>query len=562
MANTESSLGLKKGIPASSMASAQRRRLGKYELCAKLGSGGQAEVYLALMRGQAGFNKLVVIKKLLAGGGGEDPMRVSRFLDEARLAARLNHPNIVDTYEIGEDGGEYFIAMEYLEGQPMHTVARNPSAWAIFTPAMWARVASEALAGLGYAHNLADYNGTPLGIVHRDMSPDNVFLTYNGEVKIVDFGVAKGRLNKEKTQAGFILGKIGYMAPEQARGKADHRADLFSMGVVLWVVLTGRRLFEGDPALVMYQLMTDPIPGLATVLPNVDPLLAAIVDRALQKDPALRFQTAEEMREALETFIRASGESVSDVELGKVVRDTFAGTRQRVQRQVQEALSQAMPSDSREGATERPPRSPLPEIATVTPSQRLAGTLPPLVEAASARGSAKQRRLVGLALLGAALAGIAIAIVSRPGTGNPPAMIAPQPVGLAPVESTSEPPAARVEPKPEAPAPHGVVPEADAASSDNPAPKATEVTATKETLAAPVLPQRPTPQRGSLQRGSPQRGTPQRGAPQRGAPLRHGRTAAPSSESREAAPPGRAIKGPQVKVIEDDPKQRIKVINN
>jgi serine/threonine protein kinase len=555
MANAESILGLKKGIPVPSTASAQRRRLGKYELCAKLGSGGQAEVYLALMRGQAGFNKLVVLKKLLAGGGGEDPMRVSRFLDEARLTARLNHPNIVDTYEIGEDGGEYFIAMEYLEGQPMNTVARSPDARRSFTPAMWARVASEALAGLGYAHDLADYNGTPLGIVHRDISPDNVFLTYNGEVKIVDFGIAKALLNKEKTEVGFVKGKISYMAPEQVRGKADHRADLFSMGVVLWVVLTGRNLFDGEPASVLYQLMTDPIPALETELPGVDPWLAAIVDRALQKDPALRFQTAEEMREALEEFIRASGESVSDVKIGKVVRETFAETRQRVQRQVQEALSRAVPSDSCEVATEQPPPSPLPEIASATPSHQLAGTLPPLVEPASARAPAKQRRLVGLGLLGAVIVGITLAVAVRPSTGKPPVVSAPQPATIV------------LEPKPGAPAPHVAVPKADEASSGDDAPEATGAPTTKETLAAPVLPQGPTPQRGAPQRGAPQRGSPQRGsaqrgALQRGAAPRHGRTAAPGSEPRKAAAPGPALTSPQVKVIEDDPKQKIKVIND
>jgi phosphate transport system substrate-binding protein len=541
-----------------SMASAPRRRLGKYELCARLGSGGQAEVFLALMRGQAGFNKLVVIKKLLAGVGVEAPIRVSRFLDEARLAARLNHPNIVDTYEIGEDGGDYFIAMEYLEGQPMSAVAQSPVAWKSFTPAMWARVASEALAGLGYAHELADYDGTPLGIVHRDISPDNMFLTYNGEVKLVDFGVAKARLNQEQTEAGFVKGKISYMAPEQVRGNPDHRADLFSMGVVLWVILTGRRLFDGDPASVLYQLMTDPIPGLATARPGVDPWLAAIVDRALQKNPALRFQTAEQMREELEGFIRASGDSVSGARRGEVVREAFAGTRQRVQRQVQEALSREAPSDACEVAAELPPQAALPEIAAATPSQRLTGTLPALALAPSARAPAKPRRRLGLLMLGAAAVGITIAIVTGPSTGKPPVVIAPPPARLAPVERAGDPPSHSIlASKPEAPTPQVAVPKAGDDSSDHDAPKAAEATTPKEAPAAPVLSPRPAPQRPA-----PQRASPPRGSPPRGPTPRYGRAIAPSPEPGETAAPAPVITSPQVKVIEDEPKQKIKVIND
>jgi serine/threonine-protein kinase len=231
---------------------------GKYQLCAKLGSGGQAEVYLALMKGPAGWSKLVVLKRLRSPVGG-DAQLVSMFLDEARLAARLGHPNVVHTYEVGDHAGEYFIAMEYLEGQPMNKVARTPEARRRMRPAMWARVAAEALSGLHYAHELADYDGTPLGIVHRDVSPHNIFVTYDGEVKLVDFGVAKALTNNEKTETGALKGKVSYMAPEQAMGTPDRRADLFSMGCVLWEFLTGQKLFDGEAVFVLNRLMNEPI---------------------------------------------------------------------------------------------------------------------------------------------------------------------------------------------------------------------------------------------------------------------------------------------------------------
>jgi tRNA A-37 threonylcarbamoyl transferase component Bud32 len=528
-----------------------RRALGKYDLCAKLGSGGQATVYLALMRGRGGFHKLVVIKRLHAHG--DDPLRISRFLDEARLAARLNHPNIVDTYEVGEEAGEYFIAMEYLEGQPSNRVAHSPVARRRFTPAMWARVASEALRGLGYAHNLTDYNGTPLGIVHRDISPDNVFLTYDGEVKIVDFGIAKALLNSERTETGILKGKISYMAPEQVKGVADHRADLFAMGVVLWGFLTGKRLFEGERGPVLYRLMTEPIPGLATELPDIDPMLAAIVDRALQKDPALRFQTAEEMREALEELIRASGDWVSDVRLGKAVSEAFAETRQRVQRQVQEALSRAAPANLGEAVTieAQSARAPLPEIGSVTPDRAPTGGAPPSVEIIITPVPVKRRRRLLLVVAGAVIGALALALVIALVARRPSPGTAPRPAAVTPVKITSEPQGVRVDPNPRpvAAVPGAVPAKAHDAARASDAPKPGDVAAAS--APAPAAP----PQ---------QRLSPQRVSPPRGPAPRYGRTAAPGPRPEEAATPGKAITRPQVKVIEDEPrsKRKIEVIND
>jgi tRNA A-37 threonylcarbamoyl transferase component Bud32 len=525
-----------------------RRALGKYDLCARLGSGGQAEVYLALMRGRGGFHKLVVLKRLRAVG--DDPVRVGRFLDEARLAARLNHPNIVDTYEVGEDGGEHYIAMEYLEGQPTNRLAYNPGARQRFTPAMWARVASEALRGLGYAHNLTDYNGTPLGIVHRDISPDNLFLTYDGEVKIVDFGIAKALLNSERTETGILKGKVCYMAPEQVRGVADHRADLFALGVVLWGFLTGRRLFEGERGPVLYRLMMEPIPELATVFPDIDPMLAAIVDRALQKDPDRRFQTAEEMREALEEFIGASGEPVSGVRLGKAVSEAFAETRQRVQRQVQEALSRAAPLNLVEDVTAEAPsaRAFLPEIGSVTPARAPTGGAPSSVEIVITPAPAARRRRLLLGAAGAVIAALAIALVLALIARSSPPVTARRPAAVV-EEATASPTnqAVALEPKRPVAASGEIAANANDAGSTSDAPRAGDIAAASVPPPTPAQPRRPAPQRVSPPRSPATRST---------------RPAGSGQKAQDPAPPSKAAASPQVKVIEDEPRRKIEVIND
>src|SRR5512133_824440 len=209
--------------------------LGKYRLLAELGHGGMAQVFLALAKGVAGFNKLVVIKQIHAELA-EDPDFVRMFLDEARLAARLNHPNVVQTNEVDHDNKRYFIAMEYLEGQTLNRVfnrmGRDPK---LLPLGHRLRLVADGLAGLHYAHELKDYDGKALGVVHRDFTPHNIFVTYNGVVKVVDFGIAKALNSSSQTQSGVLKGKVSYMAPEQARGeRVDRRADIFSVGMILW----------------------------------------------------------------------------------------------------------------------------------------------------------------------------------------------------------------------------------------------------------------------------------------------------------------------------------------
>ncbi|HEX6240152.1 MAG TPA: serine/threonine-protein kinase, partial [Polyangiales bacterium] len=219
---------------------AQPRSLGNYNLLASLATGGMAKVYLALRAGPAGFNKLLVVKVLRDDGPGGVEDGLSMFWDEARLAAQLVHPNIVHTYEVGENQGEYFLAMEYLDGQSYRAVSKRAAGRGPLSLAEHLRILSESARGLHYAHQLKDFSGQPLGVVHRDVSPQNIFVTYDGQVKVLDFGIAKTRDAEHKTQVGVIKGKIDYMAPEQLRGsELDGRADVFALGVMLWEAISG-----------------------------------------------------------------------------------------------------------------------------------------------------------------------------------------------------------------------------------------------------------------------------------------------------------------------------------
>ncbi len=211
-----------------------------YRRIAELGRGGMATVHLAAMQGPHGVTKLVVIKELRPELAMNDEF-VVMFFDEARLAARLNHPNIVQSYEVGEENGRQFIVMEYLEGQPLHRVWNKLQSSGKMTVDVNLQVVSDVLSGLDYAHELANFNGSALNIVHRDVSPHNVFVTYTGDVKVVDFGIAKAADSSTQTRVGTLKGKLTYMPPEQAMGeKVDRRADIFAVGVLLWESSAGR----------------------------------------------------------------------------------------------------------------------------------------------------------------------------------------------------------------------------------------------------------------------------------------------------------------------------------
>lgn len=237
--------------------------IGKYRIVAELGHGGMANVYLAEAKGPSGFCKLVVLKTLLPQFADEPEVRES-FLEEARLAGRLNHANVVQTYEIGHEGDRDVIVMEYLEGQSLVNVQRRAKvAQSPLSLAMHLRIIMDALEGIHYAHEMKDYDGTHLQLVHRDISPHNVFVTFDGQTKVLDFGIAKAARSANHTAEGVIKGKISYMAPEQVEGSnIDRRADLFSVGVMLWRAATGEKLWKGlTQVTIMHRLMAgDPTP--------------------------------------------------------------------------------------------------------------------------------------------------------------------------------------------------------------------------------------------------------------------------------------------------------------
>lgn len=311
---------------------------GKYELFATLGRGGMADVYLSVARGPMGFSKLAVVKRLRKSLA-EEPSFLRMFLDEARVAARLNHPNIVHTYEVGEHNDAYFIAMEYLEGQSLNKVIRESiKRKKPLDETYCARVVADALNGLEHAHKLRDYDGTPLGLVHRDVSPHNIFVTYDGHTKLCDFGIAKAALSTTETEVGVLKGKVAYMSPEQALGHPiDPRADVFAMGIVLWEMLSGERLMGSDStASTLRKLVSGTIPPVSSRR-NVDRELEAVVAKALEKDRELRFANAAEMRDALETVLLRAPFRHHDV--GRQTAELFQRVKEEAERQVQKHMA-------------------------------------------------------------------------------------------------------------------------------------------------------------------------------------------------------------------------------
>jgi len=256
-----------------------------------------ADVFLAALSGPAGmgFSKLVVVKRLRPNLA-EDPEFISMLIDEARVAARLNHPNVVQTTEVGSVDEHYFVAMEFLEGQALHRILhRAAKAGRTLPRHLHYRVLVDSLSGLHHAHELVDYDGTPLHVVHRDVTPQNVFVTYQGQVKIVDFGIAKAEGRISQTRSGIVKGKVAYMAPEQAGClDIDRRADVFSVGVMLWEASTGTRMWKGiQEAEIMQRLCVGKIPSSPRALnPDLPDELDRICRRALAYKPDERYATA------------------------------------------------------------------------------------------------------------------------------------------------------------------------------------------------------------------------------------------------------------------------------
>jgi serine/threonine protein kinase len=291
------------------MVPTARRRLGKYVLLGRLGAGGMGKIYLARTAGPAGIEKLLVVKRLHSHLTN-DPVLVASFLDEARLSLALNHPNIVHTFDVGDVDGRYFMVMEYIDGQNLGVVLRMAKRSGEYPPSsLWAGLFIGVLDGLHAAHTANDARGRPLQIIHRDVSPQNMLLTYEGLPKLVDFGIAKAAMRVNETDAGTLKGKYAYMSPEQVRGEVlDARSDVFAAGIVLWEMLAGRRLYKADTIVrTVERILTEPPSSPVRVNPACDPRLAAVVEKALQKNRDDRYASAAEFRDALEEALHASG---------------------------------------------------------------------------------------------------------------------------------------------------------------------------------------------------------------------------------------------------------------
>jgi eukaryotic-like serine/threonine-protein kinase len=314
-----------------------RMRLGKYQLVAELARGGMGVVYIAVSQGPGRFNKLVAIKEL-RHDLLDDEKYIDMFLEEARLAARLSHPNIIQTYEVGEDAGRRYLVMDYLDGVSLNRLTRRKSPR--FTLRLRMRVLSEVLAALHYAHTLEDFDGAAVGVVHnpyRGATPQNIFLTGDGQVKLLDFGVAKGVDSDLETVAGEMKGKPAYMAPEQIRGVADLRSDVFAIGVVLWEAVAGRRMWDkGDDVATVGRLLGGDLPVLPN-RPDIEPELVAMIDRALQPKVDERFQTALEFKQAIDAYL-APGSDGGLPELGKLVTELFAEERGRIRKAINTSI--------------------------------------------------------------------------------------------------------------------------------------------------------------------------------------------------------------------------------
>jgi serine/threonine-protein kinase len=296
-----------------------------------------ADVLLSCARGPSGFNKLVVLKTMRRELVADSELR-QMFLAEARLSARLNHPNVVQVYEV-VDSALPCIVMEYLDGQPMSSLQSEGGQR--FTLPLQLKVISEALAGLHYSHEVKDYDGTPLNIVHRDVSPQNIFITCHGVVKVLDFGIAKASTAGVKTETGIVKGKIAYMSPQQLLGEElDRRADIYSVGCMLWHAATGVRLWarmaDGE---VIRALVAGSIPKPSSAC-DVDPRLETIIMKALAPAAEDRYSTAMELKLAVDEFLVDASPGASAEELGALLSDVFADALETRKRQIQTALAE------------------------------------------------------------------------------------------------------------------------------------------------------------------------------------------------------------------------------
>jgi serine/threonine-protein kinase len=296
--------------------------LGRYECLLPIARGGMAAVWAARARGARGFQRFVAIKTMLPTLSSDANFE-TMFLDEARIVSRIRHPNVVEIVDLGEQDSLLYIVMEWIDGEPLSTLMRKSSEDGRLPLGIAARIMADACAGVHAAHELKDDEGRVVGLVHRDISPQNILVSYDGLVKLVDFGVAKATgMSSAETQAGHIKGKIAYMAPEQVTGhKVDRRTDVFACGIVLYQIATGKHPFRGEhEAATINNVLSRDVPPPRHYIPDCPPRLHQVLMRALQREPERRFQTAAEMGHELDEVARMDGKRVTSEAVASFIK--------------------------------------------------------------------------------------------------------------------------------------------------------------------------------------------------------------------------------------------------
>jgi serine/threonine protein kinase len=479
--------------------------LGRYEIVRLLSVGGMAEIYLARSAGIAGFEKRVVVKRMLPQFAAHSTY-VEMFLGEARLAATLDHPNIAQVHDIGESTGDYYYAMEYVAGVDLRAILQEALRRRQRVPIpIVIAIGRGMCAGLDHAHSRTGGDGRLLGIVHRDVSLSNILVSYDGSVKVTDFGVAKVAADNSQTRAGMLKGKLGYMSPEQVQGKPlDRRSDVFAIGIVLWELIAGRRLFAGDAEFaVLQRIVEGVVPPLSTVRADVPPALEAAVMRALASDRDLRYPSARDLQRDLEAFARDHRVASSDLEVAEYMGALFPPELRH-----SDSLGYAVGDDE-----------PSMEVEISDPGGAIARARGTLTQQALSRTRTERRqptapvsrmRTAAIVISCAGLAGVGYAVVTR---GQP----APDETPVAPAPVAAAAPAAA----PDGAAPPPVV-ALDAPPAIEPPPAAALVRAERTAEVAPAR----TPSRSGRERAR----VPEPARPPRPAP------AAPAI-ARAAAPP-------------------------
>ena len=346
--------------------------LGRYTVLARLGAGGMAEVLLGYLEGAAGFGRYVAIKRLLPHFAGDSEV-ATMFVDEGRVLARIRHPNVVAVEDLVDDGQNVFLVLEYLVGESLAGFLSELAKRGLeLTPDLAAYVVAEAAAGLHAAHTTVDDDGNPLNLVHRDVSPQNLFVTVQGDVKVLDFGIARHEDRLAVTRERGLRGKLAYMSPEQLAARPfDHRADVFALGTVLFEALTARRLFRRDSDVeTIRAVCVEPIPDPRVFVPSLPAVFAEICTRALARDPDRRFRSALEMREALLAASLVDSNAPRD-ELAKLSKRAFGDAleeRARRHRETKRRLESSAPPGSTDRDVVLPPPARVPSFSGTRPS--------------------------------------------------------------------------------------------------------------------------------------------------------------------------------------------------